>query len=188
MKLVFDEKTHAYTLGDRKLPSVTEIIRDVGLMGDASKFYDDYSMTRGVFVHQACQMFDDGTLDEDNLDPVLAGYIAAYKCFRTEMFVEWTAIEKPLHDAALGFAGTPDRLAIGTVIDIKTGVKHSWHGVQMAAYALLGFTAGATTLVKRYGLYLNSDGTYKLERYEKKSDFDVFRAALTIYWAKRGNL
>lgn len=186
MELIFDEAAHTYTLGDRQLPSVTTILKDVGLLGDMPKFSDDYSMTRGSFVHKACEMVDLDTLDEEQLDPALVGYVAAYKRFRAEMDIKWTEIEKPRHDAALGFAGTPDRVAVGVVVDLKTGAPQAWHGPQLAAYTMLAHTAGASTLVKRYGLYLSAHGTYKLKRYENRSDFDVFRAAVIIYNAKRG--
>jgi hypothetical protein len=182
--LTFNEAAHSYKLGSRELPSVTTILKDVGLI-DATHF-NDYAMTRGTFVHQACEMVDLDTLDEEQLDPALVGYVAAYKRFRAEMDIKWTEIESPRHDASLGFAGTPDRIAEKTVVDIKTGAPQPWHGPQLAAYTMLAHTAGASTLVKRYGLYLSDDGTYKLKRYENKGDFDVFRAAVVIYHAKRG--
>lgn len=186
MEVVFDEAKHTYTLGTRLLPSVTTILKDVGLLGDLTKFSNDFAMTRGSMVHKVCEMWDIGTLDEESVDPQLAGYFAAYKKFRGEMDIEWTEIEKPRHDAALGYAGTPDRVGNRIVLDIKTGSAQAWHGPQLAAYTMLALEAPLNTLTKRYGLYLAKDGTYKLKRYESRSDFDIFRACVTVFHAKRG--
>ena len=182
-ELTFDEKAHEYRMGERSLPSVTAILKDAGLID--TRFFNDYAMTRGTFVHQACEMLDLGTLDEDTLDPALFGYVGAYKKFRAECPMVWTEIEHMRADSVLGYAGTPDRVGDRTVLDIKTGQKQPWHGFQLAAYTMLALNAPLNTLTKRLGLYLKDDGTYKLERYQDRADFDVFKAALIIYNAKR---
>ena len=73
--LIFDEAAHRYTLDGRELPGVTTALKDVGLIDD--RWFDEWSATKGKFVHQACAMVDDGTQEEDALDPAIKGYVEA---------------------------------------------------------------------------------------------------------------
>ena len=64
---------------------------------------------------------------------------------------------------------------IPAIIDIKSGGKWDWHGLQLDGYALL-----LKRSLIRFGLYLSKHGTYKLEPYEDSRDTDVFLGALTV--------
>ena len=178
----FDEQSHTYTIGDRRLPSVTEIIKSAGLMD--IRFFDDYTRTRGQFVHSACELLDLGILDEDALDQALIQYVVAYKLFLSEARPIWTAIEEPLFDDAIGVAGKPDRLSADGVTDIKAGQPQPWHGIQLALYAMLA-KKPITTI--RRGLYLRGDGTYKVKIYSDRQDFDAGRAAVALFNWKTNN-
>lgn len=180
--LCFDRENHRYSVDGIELPSVTTILRDCGLVD--SRYFDEYSATRGSAVHLACAYFDMGDLDESSLDPAIVGYVEAYKKFRREVNLTFFSIETPLHSELYGFAGTPDRVIpgmVGGVLDIKTGQPQPWHGAQLAAYVILADKPKQAT---RYGLYLKADGTYKLETYRDRHDFDVWNAALTLWHFK----
>lgn len=188
--LWFDEAAHTYTLkpSGRVLASTTTILKTCGLIDTTFFAKDGYAMNRGTFVHKTTELYDRGTLDEAALDPALRGYLDAWIKFRAECPMTWTKIEEPMADETWGFAGTADRIGTKFVLDIKTSATvQPWWGYQLAGYALLGFTAGAAGLVKRYSLRLRGDGTYRMDEHKDKKDFDVFRAALVIHHAKGGS-
>lgn len=178
-ELLFDEKQHRYTFDGRPLVGVTEALTGCGLID--KRWFDEYSATRGQYVHKACALLDSDQLDESTVDPAIAGYLEAYEKFLGHFEPQWTEIEKPHYCEIFGFAGTPDRASIDMVLDIKTGAPADWHGYQLAAYNLLLRRHNRS---KRMGLYLHEDGTYRTQTYSNRFDFDVFQAALTIQKAK----
>ncbi len=177
-QVIFDKESHTYTLGGQKLPSVTEIISNSSLID--KKWFTDYAATRGTYVHEACALLDNGKLAEDYLDDVLEPFVEAYKKFkRLEMF-DWDEIEISCVNEKMGFAGTPDRVQLSkipVILDIKTGVKMPWHGIQLAGYALLKNIPFA----KRYSLYLKNTGKFALVEYRDSRDVDNFTIALNAY-------
>jgi hypothetical protein len=88
--------------------------------------------------------------------------------------------EIPLFSENYCYGGTPDlpcKLSgKESLIDIKSGYKSLTTGVQLAAYALL-----LDRSINRYGLYLESDGKYKLIEYKDRNDKNIFLSALSLY-------
>jgi hypothetical protein len=185
--LTFDAAQHIYRLGQRTLPSVTTVLKTVGLI-DGTWFTADAAV-RGTHVHTATELFDKGVLDMSTVDPGILPYLRAYTSFLLESGATWTAIEQRLYDGVRGYAGTLDRE--GTIngerciLDIKTGPPQPWHRVQLAGYADLIREPGEP--VKRWGLWLQKSGIYRLLPYTDRSDRSVFRAALTLAQFKEVN-
>lgn len=50
------------------------------------------------------------------------------------------------------------------VVEIKTGAPDGWHGLQLAAYAMLTNARG------RIGVYLRPDGWYRVRVYDDPGD------------------
>lgn len=184
--ITLDRETHTYS---NNLPSVTEILRSTGLI-DASWFTPE-ARERGRAVHMACEFYDQGDLDEDVLDPAIAGYVEAYKSYRAYIGLasshEW--IEMPMQDKTGVYAGTPDRvLSVRPrgIIDIKSGAPMAWHGIQLAAYVNM---LDDPFSYSRFGLYLRQDGKFRLKEYPKSeymADLSIFQSALNIhYWRQR---
>jgi len=69
----FIEETHTYWAGNTNYPSVTTILQEAGLT-NKNRFYDDFSRTRGVYVHKAIELYNKGELAEDDLDERLSPY------------------------------------------------------------------------------------------------------------------
>ena len=179
-EIVFNNEGHIYTVDGKIIPSVTTIIKDCGLID--TTWFTEGATTRGTYVHQATELLDRDDLDEASLDPVLIPYVDAYRRFKQETGFVIDDIEKRVHNATYGYAGTLDRTGtfIGdktkSIIDIKTGQPAKWHGVQLAAYALCYQEPH-----NRYGVYLSNTGSYRLERYKNRQDTQVFLACLTVY-------
>jgi len=152
-------------------------------MGDLSRWSDESALRRGEAVHLATAFDDLGQLAEESLDPRLVGYLAGWRKFRRELSPEIQTIEEKVHHKLYGYEGTLDRRLTlrgrAGILDIKSGLPQRWHAVQLAAYA--NTFDGP---LARWGIYLADDGTYRLEEYKDRHDWDVFKAALTIVaWA-----
>lgn len=180
--LGFDEATHTYTVAGIRVPSVTQII---GYFFGGFEFVSAdalrYASDRGKAVHLACELDDRGTLDEASIDPGIAGYVNAYRKFKRECDFEPGLIEQALYSAGLRAAGTPDRVGRvnrrQAVVDLKSGGRMPWHGLQTAGYALL---VPAPTEA-RYTLHLREDGTYRLEPHRDTGDFEDFKTLVRTY-------
>lgn len=187
-ELTFNPDDHSYTLGGRALPSVTQVMLAAGIID--TRWYDEWSRERGSAVHLACQLMDEGDLDEETVDPRIRGYLDAWSRCLTETRAEVYSIERRLASATLGFAGTIDRVMIvcgkgfgestHELWDIKTGAPGRAGGVQTAAYQALLAGADGIGCVRRC-VQLNADGTYTMHTYRDPGDWAVFRAALTLF-------
>ena len=142
MNNTFDEQKHEYKMSGRKVYSVTQIIKEAGLLGPAADFYTPACAEKGHFIHETCELYDKGELDEASLDPQLVPYLDAWKSFRKQVPVEFAIIEQTLFSLEHGFAGKPDRGWFenpkhGVVADIKSGAVPDWVIIQLAGYAIL---------------------------------------------------
>lgn len=187
--LTFDKLTHAYRWNGQIVPSVTQVIGSAGL----SKFHaymGDWYIDRGTALHEAAQLWDQDDLDEDSVDPEIAGHLDAYKAFREFAKgdgLEIVEIEQPGYHVR-GYAGTPDRVILWHgkrgVLDLKTGSPAPWHALQNAAY--LALVPEAT---ERMSLYLQDDGRFTLTYHDDRTDFGVFASALALWqWKERNGL
>ena len=178
--LVFNPIAHRYSIGTRELISVTQALTEAGLID--TRWFNDEAALRGSYVHQAILLHVEGDLADDQLDPVLQPYFAAYQRFLTESGFVVTACETRLYDDIVGYAGTVD--LVGTlngrsaVIDIKTGHCPSWVSLQLAGYARL--LSKQYPGIQRYALNLQADVTYRLHRFTDRHDEQVFLAAVAV--------
>lgn len=185
--LEFIPESHAYKLDGQYLPSVTTIIKDMGLYGDVTTYFTDYARERGSLVHRIIEWYLSGELDEDTIDPSLAPYFAAWKRFQYETGFVSTITEQPMASEIHRFAGTPDHIGkfngSMSVVDVKTGADNPATGLQLAAYEIL-----SGWRLRRYSLQLNDDGKYKLTEFKDRNDRSVFLSALACYQWKKNNL
>jgi len=185
MSLVFDQATHSYERDGVRLPSVTQVLKSVGII-DPEK-YAPGSAARGTAVHLACQYLDEGDLDESTIPTPLAGYLEAYRKFLADTGWKWTGIEQQMAHPTLAYAGTLDRIAPDLILDIKSGQPEPSHKWQLAGYAMM---FPSPLKLTRFALYLASDGRYSIKefpRQEYPSDATVFLSALNIAKAKAAN-
>lgn len=183
--LHFDPAAHRYTYGDRELISVTTVLKVCGLI--TSHNYTEEAAERGTAVHAAVQALSceqPVTVSEDH-----APYVDAYLAFLAQGKFGTEASEERVCDPVLGYAGTLDLRGLfaghtsgADLIDVKTGTVPEWVGYQTAAYARLV----PQRPVRRWALNLRGNGTYKLEPLTKRTDEQVFLAALLVAQAKKG--
>lgn len=182
--LELDRETHQYS---NWLPAVSDIMEAAGLVDKT--FFTKESRERGTMLHLVCEYYDQGDLDEDSVDPAIAGYFEAYKNWRklsglTEKR-EW--IEIPVSDKAHTYAGTPDRVILRrprSIVDLKTGSYLKHHPIQLAAYVNC---LDDPFSYSRFGLYLKDNGKFSVREFPKSeymADLAIFQSALNIYYWK----
>lgn len=152
------------------MPGVTQILSDLGIadysfLPTATR---EMALQRGRIVHRLTELSDRGTLDESTVDPALRGYLDAWRRFVGQYRIDhWHHIEQPMHNALLGYCGTPDRISGELLIDVKTNSIPRWTRLQTAAYAMF-----LDYLPQRLAVELHDDGTYSVDRYSR---VDLFR-------------
>lgn len=180
--LEFSEADHRYALDGKPLLSVTQCLHRVGLIDDS--WFTEFGRRRGSLVHLTLELYDRGELDEDALDERLMPYLDAWKRFHEDTGIPgWAHIERRLADPLLRVAGTLDRLNPDFLADVKSGAPAAFHSVQLAGYALLAEANGlipSARRVPRYGIYVRSNGTYSLQRYDDRQDLQIFQAAVAV--------
>lgn len=183
--VVFDAATHTYTVAGVVWPSVTGILRDVGLIkGD---WYTEWARERGTAVHHWLRMVDLLLCAVDDVPERWRPYVRQWIAFRDREVTEIHVNEEPLANHGLQFCGTPDRVVtyrrFPTIFDFKTGYPEQWHATQTALYSLL---LPDPWRYRRGALYLDgSEKPARLVMHEEKSDLDVARAAVTVSCAIR---
>jgi len=185
-KFLFREVDHTYWLGKERLPSVTEILRDVGF---SNPYADSESARlRGKYVHEATALYDRGRLDESSLDPVIVPYVGAWKRFVQDTAFRPRLIEHSGYHAGLRYAGTLDRVGLlgnkrMVLLDIKSGAVGAATRLQTAGY--LGITI--KPCVERYAVELRATGQYSLHGpWVDSEDYAVFLACLRMFnWKQR---
>lgn len=192
---LFDEASHTYTLDGRVVPSVTQVIAPLHDLSRVPHDVLERKRALGVAVHLACELDDEGELDDDATDAVVMGYVNGWRAFRRDVGATVLMNERRLAHRGLGFAGTLDRVVLtreGLVflVDIKTAVRMSpAYGVQLAGYMLLLEAEGVPlpAPVERKGLQLSPDGAYRLVPYINPNDRPAFCGLLAVHHWKESN-
>ena len=194
----FAPVAHRYSLAGAPLAGVTSVIQDAGLVdySHIPAWYRD----RGSVVHKAAELDDLGVLDEDTVAPEIAGFLAAWRRFRTEMEMVWEGIEVPVVNLRHGYAGTLDRIGVfgagrfkgrRALLDAKSGLPSWVVGLQLAAYDMAFgecLTEGSPKPTLRAAVQVSEDGMYRLHFCsDPDSVFDGsrFLAAMSVAQMRR---
>jgi len=184
-QLTFDGATHTYRYEGHVIPSVTQVIREAGMMSPFG--LDDAAALFGTAVHAAI-------LGNGNTDDMLKPYVKAWEKFLRErdlrLIAGWN--ERIVAGPCYRYAGRVDCVADDTdgelmVLDIKTGSPAPWHLVQVAAY----IQAAVQQLDARHGVrgavvYLAMDGDYRFRAFEDiiaiERNYQIFSDACNVWW------
>lgn len=191
--LEFDAETHTYKIKGRQVPSVTQILGDMGLVD--TNWLAESGRKRGTMVAAATQLFDQGkTIVYGRFPDIvsendLRGYVHAWDTFKAIASFLVTGIELAVCNETHGYAGTLDRLGVcagkyRAIVDIKTGGAMPSYPLQTAGYAncLEGYH-------RRYGVTLRKDGTYRVKEHKGRDDRNLFLAAVSLWhWKERNKL
>lgn len=181
-ELLVPEHRYRRRADGRPMLGTTDVLKSQGFFDPEQ--YTVEGRERGTFVHDASVLVDADDLDDASVPASYAGYIESYRRFLDSHRPTWFLTETLIADDLLDYCGTLDRFGVLRsslwVIDLKTGAKAKWHGLQVAAYERALRPAGSPRSAKRGTLYLHDDGKEAtLEPCTDRLDYDFFLAALT---------
>ena len=188
MNLTYNDSNHEYKLDGMIIPSVTQVLKGAGLV--SLDFVNEQLLEEkadlGKKVHLTTELYDNGTLDLDELHPTLKAYLDSWIKFKEDFHFISTAIELQLFHKLYRYAGRIDRVGLAngvlTLIDIKSGIHTKTHAIQTAAYTLLynQDKKKGEQIKKRFTVYVKPEG-YKVEGNKGANDQNIFLSALTIH-------
>ena len=202
--IFFDETEHIYLVDGVQVPCVSDILKPLSdrAYGQVNASVLEYARQRGTATHEALELMDLGA--EPDITPEIVPYINAYNEWEQIYKPKWWGIEQIVYSERYGYIGTLDRVGVlnGTeqaIVDIKTSTptKEALVSVclQTCAYEIAYneqngrngiLPEHAELVLKRYGLFLKKDGTFRFvncQEYEAKYDFmshKVFKQLLDI--------
>jgi hypothetical protein len=180
--VTFDAGEHKYYVGSRELPSVTQILKSVGMY---EAFYSkEEHRLRGQAVHTACRLICEGRYREEGTHRVVVPFARACQRFIEATGYKQIAAEVPMGSVALGYAGTADGWGmVGDqiwLVDFKSGNPPALAGAQLAAYELLlaeqGVAVGSRKIV-----HLSDDERFRVLSFDETRWKSVWRSALNVY-------
>lgn len=186
----YDDESHTYYFEGKPRRSVTQKIKDAGLV-DGSH-WNDRKRTIGSYVAKAIELFEKGVLDFNTLDPAVKPYFDSYLLFRESGKYRVVLSEVPLYDPLTDTAGKPD-LVIETVtpgltlVEVKAGVPAPWHKLQTFGYKTI-CDANGYMIRYRLALYLNKRGKFpSIQKHEDYLEDEVAFHAMTnlLKWKEK---
>lgn len=160
-RLSFNIEEHEYRIDGYRVPSVTGVMRIMGLVSSFS-FDDPIHSFRGHAVHHGCALIDQNiqpppwfVIKDDVISPadpkyseyvqvasdINHGYLPAYRAFKARTGFQGFCYECVMFHPVLRFGGTFD--VIGEcgdeiwLVDLKSGVLPELVPVQLSAYEML---------------------------------------------------
>lgn len=188
-RLHFSEGDHAYTLGERRLVSVTQALAMTGVADFSSPWFTDAVKARGTFLHEAIALDVEGDLDDESLDPELRGGVEGWRKFVADTGAVVEHWETMLCDPAAGIAGRMDGVirlleangrTVRMLIDIKRALYPS-AAIQLAAYVdMAARLYDQPVHFQRAALVLPGNGSYRLHTFTDALDRATWHAVLRI--------
>ena len=179
---LFEPESHTYWLGERRLPSVSEIIEPLDCYRNVPADALQRAQAFGTALHSTIESWlnYNQLLDEALVKP-LEGFIKWFESaldFGNQKLI----VEKPTYHPKLFYGGTPDLVFEEAIIDIKSRPYNKiLDPIQLAAYAKLYPDFPPKKL---YVLEIDQDGKTTLTNAEDKQAWGMFRKLLNFYNVK----
>lgn len=175
----------AYVLNGIEYPRVSTILEGAGVVN--TRFFTEYHATRGTFVHEAAEYFDQDCLDMNTVKGDILPFVEGYIKFRKEVPMDVIWVELPVVHRGLHYGARIDRIVnLGGrrgVLDIKcTKTKPNYVGQQTYAHKLaFNFSMALEDkdrIKDRWALLLPGDGKYKLVPLTDENDLPAWMDTL----------
>lgn len=186
---VFRSEDHSYWIGDKQLPSVTQIISPLVDYSKVPPGKLEHKRNLGTAFHEAIKLYLHHDLDEESLDEQLNIPMRQFKeWFEDDEFKDIPspaiiAIEKPFYSEKLKYAGTPDLVTEDAIYDFKLRKYNPVaDSLQLAGYAgLISDFPQKRKIVVEFSL----EGGYRIYDAEKKQSWPFFRLLLERFHKNR---
>jgi hypothetical protein len=179
----FDADRHVYTLNGERRPSISQMLKDGGLV-DAT-FMTEEGRARGSAVHRLTADYDLGAIEDPaSVTSLYKGWLLAHVAAMKVLKPDILEVEEPHMHPRYEFGGRPDRVAklwgLLCTLEGKTGGRERWHPIQTALQAILiAHRFGLKPdQVGRYCVYIQSNGKFKVERHINAGDFTRAQALI----------
>ena len=190
--LEFEPGPHRYRIDGKVVPSVTEILRPLVDLSRVPIGILEQARERGKAVHEACDLYNRGELDEDGIaalpDPVRVRF-ESYRKFLADTDAHPIASELRVGSRRLQYAGTLDVLVLwkkrGRYVRALCDLKATWEipdavGPQTFAYALAYRECTGHNVDARFCVQLDPVH-YGYRPLDDPSDDVTFRSCLNIH-------
>ena len=196
MELTFDKETHTYFCDNIKCVSVTTVLQELGFIDLSGIPQDvlDYAALRGTYTHKAIELYLQGKLNEDTLDPAIQPYFQGFKKFASKHELKPLHLEKMFAIKHLLIAGTVDFIGEVdgklTLADWKTSsVVTKAVALQIGGYLLLANheVKEPESLIENAMVVQLKKNDYSLMPQQWLEDVDSkFQCILETYWLRKG--
>lgn len=184
--LEFDDEEHRYYIDSERVPAVSDVLEPLNQLEGIPLDVLEAARIRGHHGHHAIALDIHKQLVWQTLDPKLVGYVEGAKKFIAECEVRVLAVEYRMGDPGLKVGGTLDVMGIvnknQAIIDWKLVDKMPRSAaLQTAAYDHLYRRTYGGRPLKRFGVQLPGDGTYKIFEFKDPRDTNWFMSALNLW-------
>lgn len=183
-RLTFDPEKHEYFWDGVKVPNVTSILKDAGLVVfHCSLAVLEKARNFGKAVHRVAQLWDLKDLDMKTVAKPLLPYLEGWKKFRAECKPRIERIEYRVYSKKYRYAGTLDRVFVikfREIGDIKTDQDPGPTGPQTAGYQGAYNEMHPKERVTKRNTIVLKPGGYDIIPHEDRTDFSTFLAALQL--------
>lgn len=189
-RMEYDDATHTYRLGERRLISVTQVLGLTGIAQFDSPWFSEAVKARGSALHAAISLDVEECLDEDTVAPEIQGGIEGWRKFLADTHADIEHAEQRLCDPAMGIAGrldyivrlpaTKDKPTRRLLIDVKRSL-YACAAVQLAGYDDMARALYAEPVYfGRAALVLPCDGSYTLHHFTDTTDRATWQSAVQV--------
>lgn len=201
----FDETRHLYLYKEKRVRSVTQVLKAGGLAkdyGDINPAVLANAAARGTAVHTAIERLNLGILNWDDLHEEIVPRVVAYQKFVADYQWKHLCSERKYYSRKWNYAGGMDEVGVipkwkGNpgpfllLIDYKTAYSKEIPGwtIQIQAYRNLWDENNPDQKVQHCAiLWLNRDGDYEIIDADDPEAWALFVYALKILaWKKKHN-
>ena len=167
-----DEETRTFTNDGRKVVSVSNVL-DLYFPFPV-QFLPADAAINGTVRHEFYNFIAQHPDQElEDPDPRIAGSIASFRRFISEVKPVYVSGEVRYFDDVLRVCGKPDLVAIISgrlsVVDFKPQTKNKRTQAQLAGYCVM-LRRNNIKVLDRFGLRLYDDGKYRLDPYKDEGD------------------
>lgn len=164
----FDPQGHRYYVDGELVPSVTQVIKDAGMIDD--RFFTEYHRWRGSAAHEAIATWNRaGNIDRRTVDPKIRPYLeAAIKWMKDTGFMPMFT-EHRMYDPIFNVCGTADMIGyfktngkplVNVFADWKS---NDWNQGQLTSkwqLAAYGHAYNPKEIFERIEIVIGPDGNY----------------------------
>lgn len=188
----FNPELHAYRVGGRSVPSVTQILKIVENFDGIPVQYMESARLRGEYIHKAVALLIRDDLDKDSVPEEYRLAIHGMENFIKHSGVVPISSETPVCHS-LGYAGTYDMTGYFTdysLFEFKAGADvPKTAGPQTMAYAKAIESTIGEKIRHRYCIHLHSKykaGYKAVKLKDDNADWNLFVSALNCWRFKYG--